>query len=104
LSSLAEGMCLDLSTVSRQVHALEANGLVGRTTESTDRRASLIEATERGREIYQRNSAVWLDALGELLSDWSDAERSEFARLLTRFNETIASRPTASTPRAAGIR
>jgi DNA-binding MarR family transcriptional regulator len=106
LSALADGLGLDLSTISRQVHALEAAGLVGRTTESTDRRASLIAATERGREIYNRNSAVQQAALRDLLSDWTDAERDEFARLLTRFNDTIASRHPAAphASRAAGTR
>ena len=106
LSALADGLRLDLSTISRQVHALEAAGLVGRTTESTDRRASLIAATDRGREIYNRNRAVQQAALRDLMSDWTDAERDEFARLLTRFNDTIASRhpapPNAS--RTAGTR
>ncbi len=106
LSALADGLRLDLSTISRQVHALEGAGLVGRTTESTDRRASLIAATERGLEIYHRNRAVQQAALRDLLSDWTDAERDEFARLLTRFNDTIATRHAAapSTSRAAGNR
>jgi DNA-binding MarR family transcriptional regulator len=106
LSALAEGMCLDLSTISRQVHTLEAAGLVGRTTESTDRRASLIAVTDRGREIYNRNRAVQQAALRDLLSDWTDAERDEFARLLTRFNATIATRHPAApnAARTAGTR
>ena len=105
LSALADGLSLDLSTISRQVHALEAAGLVGRTTESTDRRASLIAATDRGREIYHRNRSVQQAALRGLLSDWTDAERDEFARLLTRFNDTIASRhPAPNASRAAGTR
>lgn len=106
LSALADGLCLDLSTISRQVHTLEAAGLVGRTTESTDRRASLITATDRGREIYDRNHAVQQAALRDLLSDWTDTERNEFARLLTRFNDTIGTRHPAvpSAARAAGTR
>jgi DNA-binding MarR family transcriptional regulator len=106
LSALAEGMCLDLSTISRQVHALEVAGLVGRTTESADRRASLIAATERGHAIYDRNRTVWLAAMRDLLADWTDAERNEFAHLLTRFNDTIATQhPAAHTaPRPAGTR
>ena len=105
LSALADGMRLDLSTISRQVHALEAAGLAGRTTESTDRRASLIAATDRGREIYNRNRAVQQAALRDLLSDWTDAERDEFARLLTRFNDTIATRhPAAPSASRAGTR
>lgn len=95
LSVLADDVSLDLSTISRQVAALEAAGLVARTTDSSDRRASVIAATGAGCEVFLRNRQVWLAALGELLADWSPPERSEFARLLTRLNNTIGARAAA---------
>ncbi len=90
LSALAEDLDLDLSTISRQVAALEAAGLVARTTDSADRRASVIAATTNGNDVYTRNRAIWHTALHDLLSDWTPEEQSEFARLLTSFNEKIA--------------
>lgn len=92
LSVLAEDVSLDLSTVSRQVAALEAAGLVARTTDSADRRASVIAATETGIEVFSRNREIWVTALRELLADWTPGERAEFARLFTRLNDTIAAR------------
>jgi DNA-binding MarR family transcriptional regulator len=89
LSTLAKDLCVDLSTVSRQVAALEAVGLVRRTPDPSDRRASLIEATETGAEVFARNRQKWLGALGELLSDWTAAERQEFARLFARLNDAM---------------
>jgi len=44
-SALAGDMCVDLSVVSRQVAALEAAGLVARSSDPADRRASLIAVT-----------------------------------------------------------
>jgi DNA-binding MarR family transcriptional regulator len=90
LSVLAEDQGLDLSTVSRQVATLEAAGLVARTTDSADRRASVITATETGVEVFARNRAIWHAALHDLLSDWTPGERAEFARLFASFNEKIA--------------
>jgi DNA-binding MarR family transcriptional regulator len=89
LSTLAGNLCVDLSTVSRQVAGLEAAGLVRRTSDPTDRRASLIEATETGVEVFTRNKDKWLGALRELLADWTSAERQEFARLFARLNEAM---------------
>jgi DNA-binding MarR family transcriptional regulator len=90
LSALADDACLDLSTVSRQVGALESVGLVARTPDPTDRRAVLVEATPTGQEVFARNRDLWQAALRDLLADWTATERSEFTRLFTRFNETIA--------------
>ena len=89
LSTLAGDLCVDLSTVSRQVAALEAAGLVRRATDPTDRRASLIETTETGAEVYARNREKWLAALRTLVADWTPAERQEFARLFARLNDAM---------------
>jgi DNA-binding MarR family transcriptional regulator len=97
LSALAEDMGLDLSTISRQVAALEAAGLVARTTDVADRRASVIAATAVGTEVFARNKAIWMSAMHDLLSDWTPTERSEFARLFTRFNEKIATQTSGGT-------
>jgi DNA-binding MarR family transcriptional regulator len=96
LSALAADICVDLSTVSRQVAALEAAGLVRRTPDPTDRRASLIEATETGAEVFAQNRGKWLGALRELLADWTSAERQEFARLFARLNEAMEHGTTAN--------
>ena len=91
-SALAEEAGLDLSTVSRQVAALAAAGLVRRAPDPTDRRATLIEASRAGHEVLGRNRERWHAALRELLADWTPAERAEFARLFGRFNEAMARR------------
>jgi DNA-binding MarR family transcriptional regulator len=89
LSALAEDVYLDLSTVSRQVGALEQAGLVARTPDPKDGRAALIAATEAGIAVITRHRERSLAGLRELLADWTPTERHEFARLFTKFNETI---------------
>src|SRR3954451_13952032 len=95
LSTLAKDICVDLSTISRQVAALEAAGLVRRTPDPGDRRASLIEATQTGAEVFAQNREKWLGALRDLLCDWTAAERQEFARLFARLNQAMdTNKPT----------
>jgi DNA-binding MarR family transcriptional regulator len=89
LTSLAGDLCVDLSTVSRQVAALEAAGLVRRAPDPVDRRACLIEATEAGADAFVQHRNKWLAALKELMADWTAAERQEFARLFGRLTQAM---------------
>ena len=89
LSTLAADMGVDLSVVSRQVAALEAAGLVVRAPDPADRRASQVAATDAGLDLFHRNRAELHKKLRVLLADWTDAERTEFARLMRRFNEAL---------------
>ncbi|MER7275770.1 MarR family transcriptional regulator [Dactylosporangium sp. NPDC000244] len=92
LSALAAEVSLDLSTVSRQVAALESAGLIGRAQDPSDKRASLVEVTDLGREVFAENRDRWLSIWRELLADWTPEQRAEFAALFTRLNESIAER------------
>jgi DNA-binding MarR family transcriptional regulator len=90
LSEIAADMAVDLSVVSRQVAALEAAGLVTRTPDVADRRASLIAATDAGSALFQRKREQFVALLHKLLADWTPTERAEFARLMGRFNGAMA--------------
>ncbi|MFG2037696.1 MarR family winged helix-turn-helix transcriptional regulator [Dactylosporangium sp. NPDC048998] len=92
LSVLAADVSLDLSTVSRQVAALESAGLVRRLQDPSDKRASLVEATDLGREVFAENRDRWLAIWEELLAGWTPQQRQLFAELFTRLNESIAER------------
>jgi DNA-binding MarR family transcriptional regulator len=92
LSALATDVSLDLSTVSRQVAALENAGLVRRLPDPSDKRASLVEVTELGREVFAENRDRWLAIWEELLAGWTPRQRQLFAELFTRLNESIADR------------
>src|SRR5438874_6918634 len=49
IGTLAATLGLDASTVTRQIAAMEADGLIERTIDPQDRRCSIISASERGR-------------------------------------------------------
>lgn len=85
LSDLAAGLLLDLSTVSRQVKSLEAQGLVARSGDPDDRRANVVDLTEAGRaRLAGQRAARWegvVRALGELTSEHRDGLIRLFERI-----------------------
>lgn len=87
---LAVEMCADPSTISRQVALLVRAGLVERRAEPLDGRACTLVLTEAGRG---RREQVWREIDGlfhTIISDWSDQERTEFTRLLSRYVDGLA--------------
>ncbi|MET7395654.1 MarR family transcriptional regulator [Dactylosporangium sp. NPDC005572] len=97
LSALAADVSLDLSTVSRQVAALEQAGLVRRAQDPSDRRASLVEITELGTEVFTENRDRWIATWQELLAGWTPEERQIFAALFTQLNQSLAERLPGTT-------
>lgn len=89
LSVLAGVLCLDISTVSRQVPALERYGWVVRERDPQDHRAQLLELTDEGREVLADVRRSRNEVLRRLLPDWTEAELSQFAGQLQRFNADV---------------
>lgn len=89
LGALATIFGLDPSTITRQVRALEDAGLAARTTDATDRRASILDLTPEGRGILDRTRAHRRERLKNAMHDWTDDERVEFGRLLAKFNIAV---------------
>jgi DNA-binding MarR family transcriptional regulator len=88
LGSLATAFGLDPSTITRQVQALEASGLAERALDPTDRRAAILDLSEEGRRTLAQAREYRRSKFKEILTDWSEEDRSEFARLLEQFNLT----------------
>lgn len=80
---------LDMSTMSRQIKALESKGLVERKMGAHDARINHIFITDSGREAVIRLKQQRLGSYREILDDWSNDEIEIFARLLTRLNRKI---------------
>jgi DNA-binding MarR family transcriptional regulator len=89
LSELAQRLGLDLSTASRQVHHLELAGLVQRAVVEEDRRAALLSVTDEGRELIARIRQAKRAVITEMLAGWTQEERQELGRVLTRLADEI---------------
>ena len=98
LGALASAFGLDPSTITRQVQALEEIGLAARTTDPSDRRASILDLTPNGREVLDETRARRRSRLQSALSDWPEADLTDFGRLLKEFNASLDRLLEESTP------
>jgi DNA-binding MarR family transcriptional regulator len=93
VGAVAERLEIDPSTASRLVgHAIDA-GFVARRPSPNDARRANLQLTDAGKRLKAVADRFRRAYLAELLADWTDEERSEFARLLTRFTEAAARAP-----------
>ena len=90
LSALAQVFGLDPSTITRQVQALESTGLLRRSPDPQDRRASLLDLTASGHDVLGSTRRLRVERLRDAVAHWSEEERHTFGRLLEDFNASVA--------------
>ena len=90
LSSLAECVHADISTVSRQVSVLVEHGLVEKRPDEQDRRAALLAATDAGLELFHRMRSERNAMFNDVLDGWTPDEIGTLTSLLARFNDDFA--------------
>jgi DNA-binding MarR family transcriptional regulator len=86
---LGEQAGRDHTTISRQLTALQAQGLVSRRTHPDDRRVRQAMLTAQGAQVARRIGAARKRLLSLLLADWSAADRESFARLAQRMADDM---------------
>lgn len=89
VSMLADRLNLDGSTVTRQVTALQHDGLVERQRDPNDGRGTVVEATEEGLTQVDTVRAARMALYDKVLQDWSPAEREALAVMLGRLTRSI---------------
>ena len=88
-TDLAEHVHLDLSTISRHLRGLEESGLLERSPDPDDRRASLLNVTDEGRVVLERATAARTALFASATSGWTDSEVDELVRLLHRLSDDL---------------
>jgi DNA-binding MarR family transcriptional regulator len=105
VNALADRLGLNASTITRQVDAMEAAGLVRRVKHPEDGRVTLVEVTDRGRARFAAERAARHLFYDTVTAGWSKEDRLALARLLTRLNGALdaasRARPPDSGARAA---
>jgi len=91
LSDLAGTVELDLSTISRQIRDLVADGLIARTPDPADGRAALLSLTEPGIAVLEAVSESRRRMLALAIADWTDEERNALASGLLRLASGLQS-------------
>jgi DNA-binding MarR family transcriptional regulator len=89
VSALAERAQITKQSMAELVAHLERHGYVERVPDPTDRRAKLVRATERGRELY----AVAREVVAEIEEDWTKrlgkANMRRLRKLLEELNASL---------------
>lgn len=88
-SALAAAVCVDPSTVSRQIGDLVDLGLVERRADPHDGRATLLAATDAGEARYQQLQERRDRAFALMFAGWTDTDVSALVDLLRRLNDTL---------------
>ena len=86
---MVENFNIDKGAVSRQLQHLDELGLVERTPDPADGRATLVAASDdavRRLADVAEHRRKWLD---EQLGDWSAEELADFAATLGRYNAAL---------------
>lgn len=96
LSTLAEAVHSDPSTVSRQVAQLVALELVQRHPDPQDGRAARLTVTEAGRRVFTEHRRIRNQHIAAVLADWPGQDVQRLVALLDRLNtdfESYRARP-----------
>lgn len=78
LTELAEAEGVRPPTMTRLIQGLEGDGLVERSADASDRRATVLRATRRGRTMLEKARSRRVDVFEALLAD---AKPSDIATL-----------------------
>lgn len=85
-SALADALHSDISTVSRQSSTLVQHGLVERTADPEDGRATLLAPTGEGQRVFEENRKLRARWIASMLQEWPRGDRVAVASLLDRLN------------------
>lgn len=94
---LASRVHSDPSTISRQVAHLVGQGLVERTADPVDGRASLLAVTDAGRTDLGTARHARELMLAAAIAHWSDRDRRSLAALLDRLADDLAGEDDGTT-------
>jgi len=101
IQALARRLHVDLSTMSRQIGAMERKGLVKRVPAADDPRAHWVTATPSGHRSFDSMRAARRAVYQEILRDWSRADQEQLAAALQRLNHSIREYQDQQYPRDA---
>jgi len=90
LNKLAAAEQVRPPTMSRIVDALESEGLVRRTVNQQDRRAVVLEATEKGKAILWQGRKRRVKFLAKHLSRLSEQERRQIENAVQAIQKAMA--------------
>jgi len=89
VSAIADRLNLDGSTVTRQVTALQQDGLIERKADPRDGRGTVIAPTTLGLKQVDAVRAARRELYDRVLADWSGDDRADLAKTLERLAHAL---------------
>src|SRR3954447_4947730 len=89
VSAIADRLNLDGSTVTRQVTALQQDGLIERRPDPRDGRGTVIAPTDTGLRQVDAVRAARRELYDRVLADWSADDRADLADNLERLTRAL---------------
>ncbi|MFD1825775.1 MULTISPECIES: MarR family winged helix-turn-helix transcriptional regulator [Mumia] len=90
MSDLADAQCVTASVISRQIAALEQEGLVERRSDPADARVGLIRLSDHGSARLEDATRRYAGFVRSVFADWDDAEAARMADLINEFADRLA--------------
>ena len=87
---LAEAIGIQGATLTHHLNAMEADGLVTRRRDPTNRRVHVVELTDAGEALFQRLRAAAVAFDRQLRAGLADDEVATLAHLLDRLRDNVA--------------
>jgi DNA-binding MarR family transcriptional regulator len=81
MSQLADSVGTTPPTVTKLVKDLEDRGLITRTPDEQDGRASILSLTEKGRQVAESIRQARLEGLQQVLTTWSSQDIAKLDQL-----------------------
>jgi DNA-binding MarR family transcriptional regulator len=89
VGTLAPALGVDQPRASRLVAQAVSSGLLERLADQHDGRRAVLRLTPDGHDLVAAARDGRRTAMATAMSDWTDHERTEFARLLVRFVDAL---------------
>lgn len=87
---MADTFGIDKGAISRQLQHLVDLGLVDRSADPEDGRATVVSVSTKARELLQSVTEQRRELLNDRLSDWTDSDLAAFAATLSRYNSSLS--------------
>ena len=100
MSQVSERFEITPAAASQLVDKLVQNGFIQREEDPNDRRAKLLNLTDKGRELIQRGMQEryrWVDELGERLTPEERVKITEALNIMTEAAKELESEPVQPT-------
>jgi DNA-binding MarR family transcriptional regulator len=92
LSELGDSASRSQSTMSLHLQELQRSGLITRSQDESDSRSSVIQLSDKGRQVWAMVDDLRESVFGQVFAGWSEEEVWTLADLLVRLRDEVATR------------